>query len=142
MTGSPAPGPGGPPTSQIPINVTLPGATTDALNAFSGAVQSYADILSNESQKQELSLRPPGGQSPEVTYNAVLRARRAMSKHGERAKPGPLESIALAGAPTFSGATGVMGTFLHSPLQIFLFATLAFLAFVCIAYTVVRRVSS
>jgi hypothetical protein len=125
----------------VHVQVDLHGATPAARNEFSTAVQSYADWLAGESQKQELSLRSPGGQNLEVTATAVLRAKRAMSRFGERAKPGVLENISLIGSPVFSGATGVMGSFLHSTTQVVIFVLLAIAALLSIAYLVVRRVS-
>ena len=140
MTGPPPPNPGGQTSFQVTVN--LPGATTGAVSEMSTAVQSYADFLANESQRQELSLRPAGSHNPELTANAVARARRAMSRYGERAKPGVLESGALMGSPVFFGAAGVMGGFLHSQTQVIIFAILALLGLVCIAYSVYKRVSS
>ena len=126
----------------VHVQVDLHGATPAAKSEFSKAVQAYADWLVGESQKQELSLRAPGGQNLEVTATAVLRARRAMSRFGEKAKPGALEGISLAASPVFSGATGVMGGFLHSTTQIVIFSILVIIALLSIAYLIVRRVSS
>jgi len=125
----------------VSVEVDLHGATLAARAEFNGAVQAYADFLAAESQKQELSLRTPGVLNLEVTASAVVRARRAISRYGKRAKPRLLESTALAGAPIFSGATGVMGSYLDGLVQISVFAGLAFMAVLCIGYLVFRRLS-
>jgi hypothetical protein len=126
-------------TVEVSVAVELHGATPAARVEFQAAVRAYADVLAGESQKQEISLRPPGAQNLEITANAVLMARRAMSRFGERAKPLKSDYLALVGAPTFSGAAGVMGSFLHSSLQVGIFIALALVATLCVCYLAIRR---
>jgi len=121
------------------VEVDLHGASPAAQVEFNGAVQAYANLLAAESQKQELSLRPPGCSHLEVTASAVARATRAFSQYGTRAKPQLLDSTALSGVPIFSLAAGVMGSNLDGPVQISVFVVLAFLAALCIVYVVSRR---
>jgi len=110
------------------IQVDLHGSTSVAQTEFKDAVQAYANSLAAESQKQELSLRRPGAIHIEVSYNAVRRAREAINRHGERAKMKPFDMACTGGAPILSGSAGVMGSFLHSPLQIVVFGILSALA--------------
>jgi hypothetical protein len=42
-------------------------------------------------------------------------------------------------AAMFSGAAGVMGSYLHSPWQVMLFVLIALVAIVCILYLLKRR---
>jgi hypothetical protein len=46
---------------------------------------------------------------------------------------------ALVGVPVFSGATGVIGSYLNSALQWGAFCATVFLAVLCIAYLARRR---
>lgn len=118
------------------IEVELNGSTTGAQAEIRTAVQAYADSLAAESQKQELSLRPPGAANIEVSYNAVRRAREAINRYGERAKMRAFDITCTAGVPIFSGAAGVMGSYLHSPIQIGAFAILSALAIITVFFTV------
>ncbi len=118
------------------IQVELHGATPGAQLELKQAVQAYADSLAAESQKQELSLRTPGAITVEISYNAVRRAREAMNRYGDRAKMRPFDMACAAGAPVFSGATGVMGSFLDSVVQILAFGILAALSMVTIFLSV------
>ena len=134
-------GAGLPPPADIHVRVAVPLATPEAHTAFSTAVQNYAFLLAGESQRQELSLRPPGGPVLSVSESAVLRGGRAMSRFGERAKPDWRESAALFGSPVFTGVSGLMSNSLHSPLQVGGFVVTFVLALACMLYLVVRRLA-
>jgi hypothetical protein len=118
------------------IQVDLHGSTPGAQAELRSAIQAYADSLATESQKQELSLRPPGAMNIEVSYNAVRRAREAINRYGERAKMRPFDMACAGGVPIFSGATGVMGSYLHSPLQIVVFSVLSVLAAITVFFSI------
>jgi hypothetical protein len=137
-------GPGQPPTIEvIPVSanvqVVLNGATDGARAEFSEAVQTYAMRLASESEKQEISNRPPGVMFPEVTASSVVRARTVLSRYGERARPGVSEVAALVGLPIFSSAAGVIGSYLHSVWQWAAFSGSAFLGVFCVCYLAFRR---
>jgi hypothetical protein len=76
---------------------------------------------------------------PEVTANSVFRAKDALNRYGQRAKPSGSEVCAWAGVPIFSGAAGVIGSYLNSALQWGAFCGAVFLAVVCIAFLARRR---
>lgn len=118
----------------IPTRVLLDGAYEPAQLAFSRAVQAYAEKLSIESANQEASERAPGVSGTEITESAVIRAQEALDRKMalQVRKRSPLDLYVLTGAPVFSGATGVMGGFLHSPAQVGIFIALALCAAVCI----------
>jgi len=94
----------------------LDGAYEPAQLAFGQAVQNYAARLAIESANQEASDRAPGVSSIEITESSVIRAREALDKKValQLRKRSPFEPYALAGSPIFAGATGVMGSYLHS----------------------------
>jgi hypothetical protein len=123
----------------VSIEVRLQGATEGARVEFAKALQIYAELLAAESQTQEISNRPPGVMFPEVTANSVVRAKTAFDRYGQRGKPARSESATLVGLPVFSGATGVLGSYLNSPLQWTAFSASTFLAVVCVIYLAARR---
>jgi hypothetical protein len=112
-TGGTTPGPA--PVVTVAIEVQIQGATEGARVEFAKALQTYAELLAAESQTQEISNRPPGVLFPEVTANSVVRAKTAFDRHGQRGRAARSESAALIGLPVFSGATGVLGSYLNSP---------------------------
>lgn len=124
----------------VPTRTILDGAYEPAQLAFARAVQAYADKLAIESANQEISERAPGANSTEITESAVLRAQEALDKQValKVRKRSPLDPYALAGSPIFAGATGVMGSFLHSLLQVVVFSVLAVLAVGCILHLATR----
>lgn len=126
----------------VPTRTMLDGAYEPAQLAFARAVQAYADKLAVESANQEASERDPGAISTEITESAVLRAQEALNKKValQVRKQSPFDPYALAGSPIFAGATGVMGSFLHSVLQVVAFSILAALAVGCILHLARRRV--
>jgi hypothetical protein len=128
-----------PPTPPISINVGvhLHDATESAREEFRVAVQAYAEILVQESQRQELSNRPPGISHPELTANSVVRAKQVLSRYGDRAKRGPLELSCLIGAPVSLGAAGILGSYL--PAQIIPFVLSAAAALFCVGFLGWRR---
>jgi hypothetical protein len=125
----------------VPTRANLDGAYEPAQLAFAGAVQNYAERLAIESANQEISERAPGVNSKEITESAVIRAKVALDKKValQLRKRSRLEPYALAGSPIFAGATAVMGTYLHSLFQVFVFIVLAVLAIACILHLSVRR---
>ncbi|GGM43886.1 hypothetical protein GCM10007977_051840 [Dactylosporangium sucinum] len=125
----------------VPTRTLLDGAYEPAKLAFGRAVQAYADKLAIESANQEASERAPGANSTEITESAVIRAQEALDKKValQVRKRSPLEPYALAGSPIFAGATGVMGSFLHSLVQVIAFSILAVIAIACILHLAVRR---
>ena len=137
--GPPQPGPGPPPPISVIVEVTLPGATVAAQSQLSKAIQDYADRLARESETQEISNRPPGVHYAEVTVNSVARAKTVLDRYGQRAKASGGDVAALMGVPIFSGATGVMGSYLHSAWQWSVFSASAFFTVVCLAYLARRR---
>ncbi|MFE7870191.1 hypothetical protein ACFUYE_07590 [Micromonospora humida] len=118
----------------------LDGAYNPAQLAFAKAVQAYAEKLAIESANQEASERAPGASNTEITESAVIRAREAFDKKValQVRRRNPLDPYALAGSPIFSGATGVMGSYLHSPAQVASFLALAICAATCILYLAKR----
>ncbi|MEU6788073.1 hypothetical protein ABZ912_53535 [Nonomuraea angiospora] len=126
----------------VPVRTILDGAYEPAQLAFARAIQSYADKLAIESANQEASERAPGANSTEITESAVIRAQEALDKQValKVRKRSPLDPYALAGSPIFAGATGVMGSYLHSLLQVIAFIILAVLAIACILHLAVRGV--
>jgi hypothetical protein len=123
----------------INSEVVLHGATEVARAQFEEAVQDYAERLADESEKQEISSRPPGTRFSEVSANSVARAKAVIDRYGQRAKPTPLEVAALAGLPILSGATGVMGSYLTNTLNWAIFSLLGSLAISCVAILATRR---
>lgn len=120
----------------VPVRVILDGTYTPADLAFAKAVQNYADRLATESANQAESEKAPGATNVEVTESSVIRAQESLDKKvalqvNARSRWIP---YALAGSPIFSGATGVMGSFLHSPLQIAAFVVTAGIAALCIIF--------
>jgi hypothetical protein len=132
-----APSPG--PTVSVSASVPLLGASEHAKTEFRTAVQSYADHLAAECGRQEISDRAPGVTHPEITTTVVMRAKTVMSRYGERAKPRALEVCALVGLPIFSAASGVLGSYLHSILQIVSFICVAALGIACVVVLAWRR---
>ena len=137
--GNPHQGPGPAPPVSAHVEVPLHGATEGARVEFAKAVKDYADRLASESQAQEISNRPDGFMNPEVTATSVFRAKEALNRYGHRAKPSGNDKAALAGLPIFSGAAGVLGSYLNSGVQWGAFCAAVFLAVVCIAYLLHRR---
>jgi hypothetical protein len=123
----------------VNVEVHLNRATDGARIEFANAVEAYANCLASESERQELSLRPPGSSHPETTGNAVCLAKQAMSRFGERARPTALDRIALVGVPVGSGAAGAMASYLNSALQISAFGVIVFLALLCVGHLSRRR---
>jgi Flp pilus assembly protein TadB len=125
----------------VPTRANLDGAYEPAQLAFAHAVQAYAERLAIESANQEISERAPGVNSKEITESAVIRAKDALDKKValQQRKRSRLDPYALAGSPIFASATGVMGSYLHSLLQVVVFTILAMLAIACILHLSVRR---
>jgi hypothetical protein len=121
------------------VQVVLEGATEGARVEFAKAVQSYGDRLAREAEKQEISNRPDGAMFPELTANSVVRAKDVLDRFGLRAKRKPLEITALVGLTIFSGAVGVVGSYLNSAWQWAVLSGCIFLAIICIGYLVARR---
>ncbi|MEU7917842.1 hypothetical protein [Micromonospora zamorensis] len=125
----------------VMTRANLDGAYEPAQLAFARAVQGYADKLAIESANQEASERAPGVSGKEVTESAVIRAREALDKKValQVRRRSPLDPYALAGSPIFAGATGVMGSYLHSLEQVIAFSVLTVLAIACILHLAIRR---
>jgi hypothetical protein len=117
----------------------MAGATPAAQQQLRQAIQDYANRLTRESETQELSNRHAGVMFPEVSSSAVSRATESFDRFGKRSKPSRAEVVALMGVPVFSGASGVMGSFLHSALQTGVFSACVFLTFICLIYLARRR---
>jgi hypothetical protein len=120
----------------ISVRVLLDGASTPAQRAFGRAIQRYADRLAQESGNQEASSRAPGATAIEIIETSVIRAQEALEKRIalEKNRVGPLDAVALAGVPIFSGAAGVIGSYLHGPLSWTAFAATALLACVSVIH--------
>lgn len=114
----------------VPVRVLLDGASLPAQHAFARAVQRYADRLAQESGNQEASNRAPGAATVEIIETSVIRAQEALDKRIalEKSRTHPLDGFALAGAPIFSGAAGVLGSYLHGPILWIAFVVTALLA--------------
>jgi hypothetical protein len=136
----------------IQIRAALDGSYPPARNLFARTVQDYAEKLDSESARQEVSARAPGALTREITETAVIRARDSLEQEpvtrmlasleqdGARRQPASLwESAALAGSPMFAGAAGVIGAYLHSPLQWAAFSLCALGGVICILYLLKRR---
>ena len=97
--------------------------------------------LADESARQEASARAPGAKTTEITESVIIRARESLNQQtAKRQRPASLwEAAALAGMPMLSGAAGVLGSNLHSPIQWTLFALSALGAVICILYLLKRR---
>jgi hypothetical protein len=120
----------------------LDGASKAAQLKFANAIQNYAERMAIESINQEISQRAPGADSAEITESAVIRAKDALDKRVAsqlQKKPSRLEPWTLAGASIFTGAAGIMGTYLHSLPQVFAFSVLIVLAIACILHQSTRR---
>jgi hypothetical protein len=128
-----------PPTQPTSINVgiQLHDATDGAREEFRVAIQAYGELLVQESQRQELSNRPPGVSHPELTANSVVRAKQVLSRYGERARRNPLDLSCLIGVPVSFGAAGVFGSYL--PAQSIPFGLSAAVALFCVGYLAWRR---
>jgi hypothetical protein len=126
----------------VPTRTNLDGAYEPAQLAFARAVQAYAERLAIESVNQGISERAIGVNSKEIIESAVARAKDTLDKKVALEVRGqsPLEPYALAGSPIFAGAAGVMGSYLHSLLQVVVFTVLAVLAIACILHLSARRV--
>lgn len=144
----PSPGPGstpGPPPSAPPppvsahVRVHLHGATEGARAEFSDAVQAFASFLAEECQRQELAIRPPGVTHLEITANAVVRAKQVSDRYGTRPKPAIMDRVCLITTPIAGSATGVLGSYLTSALNIALFGLAAFITVFAVAYLGFRR---
>jgi hypothetical protein len=133
----------------IHIRAVLDGSYTPAQELYATYVQEYAEQLASESARQEASARELGAKAIEITESAVIRARESLNKRtaeqqlaAQPIKRQPLgiwEAAALAGAPMFSAATGVTGSYLHSLLQWVLFSLSALAGVICILYLLKRR---
>ncbi|GGM50489.1 hypothetical protein ACFFX1_34935 [Dactylosporangium sucinum] len=130
-------------TSQqiLEVTVVLEGASKVAWEAFGRSVQAYADQLAHESGRQEITSRAVGATIPEITATSVIRASEVL-EHPPPIEPRRLttiDKIVLSAIPIFSGAAGIMGSFLHSVPQVLVFSGIASVAVVCIFFDVWRR---
>jgi hypothetical protein len=141
----------------VHVHVALDGSSDVAQRVYAKFVQGYAERLANESARQEASARAAGASSVEITESSIIRASESLEEQvpkrieeqlgkrieqqlARRQRPANLrEAAALAGTPIFSGAAGVMGSYLHSPWQVTLFVLIALVAIVCILYLLKRR---
>jgi hypothetical protein len=141
----------------VHVHVELDGSSDNAQKAYAKLIQDYAERLANESARQEASARAPGARTAEITESSVIRAYESLQEQVpqrieeqiarkieeqivKRQKPSTLrEAAALAGTPILSGASGVMGSYLHSPWQATIFALIALGAIACILYLLKRR---
>jgi hypothetical protein len=125
----------------VETRVVLDGAYPPAQRAFAKAIQAYADRLAIESAYQETTERAPGATAVEITESAVIRAQESLErKIAQGRRPAnAAEAFALAGTPILSGATGVMGSYLHSGMQWAAFLVLAAGAASLILYLLRRR---
>lgn len=125
----------------IYVRAILDGSSKPAQELYAKFIQEYAEQLASESARQEASARAPGARNAEITESAVIRARESLYQQiAKRQRPASLwEAAALAGMPILSSAAGVMGNYLHSPLQSAVFALAALGAVICILYLLKRR---
>lgn len=125
----------------VQIRVVLDGSYRAAQKVFAKSIQEYGEKLASESARQEATGRAPGAQTVEITESAVIRAQEALDQQvAERSRPSnKIEAVSLAGAPIFSGATGVMGSYLTNALNWTVFSLLAMIAASCILYLLKRR---
>lgn len=125
----------------IYVRANLDGSSVPAQQLYAKLVQEYAEKLSDEGARQEASSRAPGAKTAEITESVVIRARESLDQQtAKRQRPTSLwEAAALAGVPILSGAAGVTGSYLHSPLQWTLFALSALGAVISILYLLKRR---
>jgi hypothetical protein len=140
----------------VHVHAALDGSSPAAQKLYAKLIQSYAERLANESARQEASARVPGAKTVEITESIVIRAsesfeeqvperieeqltKRIEEQLSKRHKLNLPEAAALAGTPILSGASAVMGSYLHSPWQDTAFALIALGAIVCILYLLKRR---
>jgi hypothetical protein len=125
----------------IHVRAILDGSSKSAQELYAKYIQEYAEQLASESARQEASARAPGARTAEITESAVIRARESLYLQiAKWQRPANLwEAAALAGMPILSGTAGVMGNYLHSPLQSAVFALAALGAVICILYLLKRR---
>ncbi len=125
----------------IHVRATLDGSSGSAQALYAKFVQEYAERLSGESARQEASARAPSAKAIEITESVVIRARESLDQQtAKRQRPANLwEAAALAGMPMLSSTAGVMGNYLHSPLQWAIFVLSACGAVICILYLLKRR---
>jgi hypothetical protein len=125
----------------VQVRVLLDNSYRPAQQAFARFVQAYAERLATETAYQETSERPPGATTAEITESAVVRARESLERKiaQERRPADARDATALAGAPIFSGAAGVAGSYLHSWQQWVAFLILAIVAASCVLFLLKRR---
>jgi hypothetical protein len=125
----------------IHVRAILDGSSKPSQELYAKFVQAYAEQLADESARQEASARAPGAKTIEITESIIIRARESLDQQtAKRQRPSNLwEAAALAGMPILSGAAGVMGGNLHSPLQWAIFVSSALGAVICILYLLKRR---
>jgi hypothetical protein len=95
------------------VTARLSGATGGAQGEFQAAVQAYAARLAQEAEAQEISNRPPGVLYPEISANAVVRAKDVLARFGSRARRGNGELAALVATPVSFTVAGVFGSYLN-----------------------------
>jgi hypothetical protein len=125
----------------VQVRVLLDNSYRPAQQAFARFVQNYAERLARETSYQEISERPSGATTAEITESAVVRAQESLERKiaQERRPADARDAFALAGVPIFSGAAGVAGSYLHSRPQWIAFLALAIVAASCVLYLLKRR---
>ncbi|WP_344424557.1 hypothetical protein [Pseudonocardia ailaonensis] len=101
-------------------------------------MQAYANFLAQESQRQEIDARPDGATHLEITAGSVVRAKQVGERYGTRTKVGTLDRVLLGASPILGASTGVLGSYLTSPLVVACFA-LSMAAFVFTIVLLLKR---
>src|SRR5262245_4222583 len=104
----------------IPLRA-VDGMSSQARDHYGHCVLEYADDLAHETQRIEWTDRATGVNSPEINTSMVQKANKGLRSNPAFVEPAPRSLSAVMIYVTGAGAgigTGIMASFLHSPLQI------------------------
>ncbi|GGK43482.1 hypothetical protein GCM10010124_40330 [Pilimelia terevasa] len=111
------------------MSVVLDGIVSDGARGKVGeSMQRFADDLCAKMRDLERAQREPSAETAEYTASLTIKAEERLRRSTEGARRGKLDiSLGLI-SPIFSGAAGIMGSYLNSVWQAGAFGAVAAVA--------------
>lgn len=113
-------------TAKIVMDGTISEGAEGRLNE---SIQKFADELCKRVRETEKRERAAGQDVPEYTASNVIKANDRLTREAGDHRPSFVDILLRVTAPVFSGAAGIMGSYLNSVFQAGLFGAVAAIAF-------------
>ncbi|MBT2226049.1 hypothetical protein [Nonomuraea sp. NEAU-A123] len=128
-------------THSVHVQIEIEGYASEAArDNVTKHIQRYAKELADKIREVERGDRVAGADNPEVTASTVIKASERLTRQRETVRSSPLDLILSIVSPISSGAAGILGSYLSTPLNIGVFGAVAAIAVISTTALVLKKV--